>query len=156
VLFRFLWIGGTKSPFFASAEREYLKRIGQFVPAEIVISPESRKTSRHAVGAAMERDEKAVRSRLREGTYLVALDSNGSSFSSEEFAGRLNQFLVGGVSEVTFLVGGHLGIPGGILEGANLRLSLSRLTFPHELARVVLLEQVYRGLTIVRGLPYHK
>ena len=89
-------------------------------------------------------------------TYLAVLDSLGEELTSPQLASSLADLMNRGVSEVTFLVGSHLGIPKRIKNLADLKLSLTKLTLPHELARVVLLEQIYRAVTIIKGLPYHK
>ncbi len=94
--------------------------------------------------------------RLRPDSRLVGLAVEGRQYSSEEFAAYVNGVLQSSVRELAFLVGGPQGIPPGVLRRVDLQLSLGRMTYPHELVRVMLLEQVYRAMTILRGLPYHK
>lgn len=152
----FLWIGATRNPAFAAAESDYLQRIGRFLPCEVQASPERRKTDPRALASQLAREEVDLLARLRPASRLLAMDSAGRQFSSEEFAAYLGDAAASACKSLTFLVGGHYGIPPGILSRADLVLSLGRGTYPHELARVMLVEQVYRALTILRGVPYHK
>lgn len=156
VLYRFLWIGATRNPTFAAAEEDYLRRIGRYADCEVATVPERRKTDPRAVQAQQSREEADVLKRLRPGAKLVVLDENGRQFSSVEFAELLQVELEAGTREMTILAGGFQGVPEGLLQRAELRLSLGRMTYPHELARVMVLEQVYRALTILRGIPYHR
>ena len=93
---------------------------------------------------------------LRDGQYVIALALDGRPFSSEDFAAHLAQLAVTGHSDLAFLIGGSLGLPPALLPRADLRLSFGHMTFPHQLMRLMLLEQVYRGFKIMRGEPYHK
>jgi 23S rRNA (pseudouridine1915-N3)-methyltransferase len=90
------------------------------------------------------------------GNYLIALDREGKPMSSEQLAEFLRRQIDSGIRKMDFVIGGPVGLDSKIIAGANLRLSLSTMTLPHELARVVLLEQLYRAFTIMRGEPYHK
>lgn len=156
MLFRFLWIGATRNAVFGAAEEDYLRRLRHFVPCETVVCPERRKSDPRALMAQQTREESDLMKRLRPEGHLVGLTAEGRQFSSEEFAAYVNGVLNSSARELTFLVGGSQGIPQGVLQRADLQLSLGRMTYPHELVRVMLLEQVYRAMTILRGLPYHK
>ncbi len=153
---KFLWVGATRNSCYASAEEDYLNRIRRSVPCEQVSIREARKTDPRAHSSGLNRELGAVRRKLKDGTYLVALDESGKELTSVQFSDFLNEMLVGPVQEVAFVCGGHLGLSGQLLGQSDFRLSLSRFTLPHELARVVLLEQVYRALSILKGLPYHR
>lgn len=153
---RFLWIGKTRDPLLAGMEEKYLKRIEQQLPVQITLVPDFKKTDPHQESAQSAREAQRIEGTLSPKTYLAVLDHQGEELSSPRLASSLEDLMNRGVLEVTFLVGSHLGIPEKIKEMADLRLSLTKLTLPHELARVVLLEQIYRAVTIIKGLPYHK
>ena len=153
---RFLWIGKTKDPLLLKVEDKYLKRIEQHLPVQKTVVPDFKKSDPHQQDAQLEREARQIERHLSPKTYLAVLDSMGEELTSPQLASSLADLMNRGVSGVTFLVGSHLGIPQRIKDLANLKLSLTKLTLPHELARVVLLEQIYRAVTIIKGLPYHK
>ena len=153
---KFLWIGATKDTRFAAAETRYLSRIRHSMPCELVTIREARKTDPRAHSAGLSREVEAIRQRLKKDTFLVALDELGKEMTSVQFSDFFNDLMVGPKQEVAFVCGGHLGLSEQLLGECDFRLSLSRLTLPHDLARVVLLEQVYRALSILKGLPYHR
>jgi len=156
VKLQFLWIGRTRDSLFVNIEDRYLKRVEKFFPTRRTMIPELKKSDPRARTAGMEQDAKQIRRRIGPKTYLVAVDPQGEELSSPELAGFLDRLIDRGVSETTFVVGGSRGLPAAIRDSAQTKLSLTRMTLPHRLARVLLLEQVYRAITISRGLPYHK
>lgn len=150
---RVLAVGRDRSGLYRPALEEYARRIGRYASFEVVEVPEAR---RHA-GTPRARDEEgdAILARLRDGERVVALDERGREPSSEELARRLGAWLAGG-RDLALVVGGADGLAGAVKARADESLSLSRLTLAHRLARLVLLEQLYRAFTILRGEPYHK
>jgi len=94
--------------------------------------------------------------RLREGTFLIVLDGRGKMLSSEEMAEKINSLALTGRSDITFVIGGSLGLAETLRQRADLMLSLSKLTFPHQVVRLMLLEQIYRWFKIIKNEPYHK
>lgn len=153
---RFLWIGETKNGSYRELEEVYFRRISKLVSCEKVFVPELKKSDPRSIAAQQDRESRLIERKLDKGTFLVALDEKGKELTSVQLAGTLRTLMDRGVSNITFLVGGFMGIPSTILQKSDLRMSLSRLTFPHELARVVLLEQFYRSLSIIKNLPYHR
>jgi 23S rRNA (pseudouridine1915-N3)-methyltransferase len=130
---------------------EYRRRIARFCPIEIV-------EVRDAAGkgsARASREGKTLAAKIERRGLTVALDESGREMSSAELARWLGKTLEGR-GEITFLLGGPDGLGSGVAASAGLTLSLSRLTFTHEMARVLLLEQLYRALTILEGTPYHR
>ena len=87
---------------------------------------------------------------------MVTLEIGGKMLSSEEFAGKINKLGIQGISHMMFVIGGSIGLGDAVLEKSDYALSFSRMTFPHQLMRVILLEQIYRGYRIITGAPYHK
>jgi len=153
VKLRLLAIGRDRSGLFAPAVDEYLGRLARTLKLELVELPEAR---RHA-GTPQAREEEGATllARLRPGERLVALDERGEQPTSVELARRLQRWQERG-QDVALVIGGADGLSAAVLERAAERLSLSRLTLPHRLARLVLVEQLYRAATILRGEPYHK
>ena len=93
---------------------------------------------------------------MRDDAYVIALAINGQMLSSEQFAQKIDQLGIGGTSHIQFIIGGSLGLSPQVLSRADAKLSFSKMTFPHQLMRVILLEQIYRGYRIICGEPYHK
>ncbi len=136
-------------------EEGYLKRLEHLIPTELTWVPELKKENPGQISARLEREARSLGRRIKE-SFLVVLDEAGRQFSSQELSTTLEKLMNRGVPEVSFVVGGYGGIPEQIKQAADLSWSLGRLTLPHELARVVVLEQVYRSMSIIRNLPYHK
>jgi len=151
-----LWIGGTRSPALAGLEAEYAQRIQRFFPLEIDAIPEANKVDPRKRAAQLAREAKWLDRKIETRSYLVVLDEKGKEFTSKGLAGFFEEIMNRGCSAITFVGGGHLGIPTVLLSRCDLALSLTRFTLPHELARVLLLEQIYRSFSIIRGLPYHR
>ncbi len=97
-----------------------------------------------------------IKKNIKEDSFIITLEIKGKQLNSEEFAGFLDKLVIDGKSDVTFIIGGSIGLSEEILKISNYRLSFSLMTFPHQLMRVILLEQVYRGFRIIKGEPYHK
>ncbi len=153
---KFLWIGKTRDSQLAELEQKYLKRISHYFPAEVCVAPEQKKDRPEQISSQFDREARSVAKRLAVGDYLIVLDQRGKEFSSEEMAAFFEGLAGRAIGQVTFVVGGHLGVPEQIKRMAQFTWSLTRLTLPHEIARVVLLEQVYRSISIIKNLPYHK
>ncbi len=154
-----LAVGKVKESFYAAACAEYLKRLGRYCRPEI-IEVADEKTPEGA-GSALEAQIRAkegerLARRIRTDAVLVALEIGGESLSSEEFADWIGKTEVRGESHIQFLIGGSLGLDPELSAKADLKLSFSRMTFPHQLARVILLEQIYRAFKILNHEPYHK
>ena len=150
---RLLAIGRDRSGLFAPAVAEYAGRLARQLRFELVELPEARR----AAGTAGARDEEGatILARLRPGERVVALDERGEAPTSVELARRLGRWQAQ-ARDLALVVGGADGLAAAVLERADERLSLSRLTLPHRLARLLLVEQLYRAATILRGEPYHK
>ena len=148
---RIFWEAKNKNEHLRALEADYGKRISRFVDWSVEEFRPAR-DSRGARGALSTAEQKLL-ARL-EGSYKVFLDAQGREWTSEEFAEWLGQRALGGTRELAFVVGGPDGFSAPFREHADLLLSLSRMTFNHDLARVLMLEQIYRAFTILRGYPY--
>lgn len=152
---RVLAVGTDKSGLFEPAAAEYLKRLSRYVPAEVVEVPASKKGGADP-HRAMEEEGHALLSRVRPADTVIALDERGDQLTSEELSRQVVQEAMVRGRDLAFLIGGAEGLSPAVRARANRVLSLSRMTLPHRLARVVLLEQLYRAMAIARGEPYHK
>jgi len=152
---KFLWPGKTKSPEMRGLVDFYAGRIRTMAQVEIVETREARGLDERSPDKVMETEARGLEKHL-EGVYSICLLDDGKEMASGEFARFLRARAEDTARPPVFVVGGFLGLAERIAERADLRLSLSRLTFSHELCRVVLLEQVYRALTIIRGRHYAK
>lgn len=154
-----LCVGKLKEKFYTEAAAEYVKRLGGYCRLTLTELPEERlpkSPSRAQIDAALEKEAQAVKSRLPKGAAVVALCVEGELLSSEKLAARLEQWPAAGKSTLVFLIGSSYGMHPSLKELAQLRLSMSPMTFPHHLARVMLLEQLYRCFKIQEGSGYHK
>lgn len=153
-----LWVGRTRDRNLRAAIDGYLERIGRQVPVEVIEVKEESAKSRHAESAALAREGSRIREKIPPGHETALLDARGRQMSSEEFAGFLGRRMSSSSSTkgLTFVVGGHLGVDEPTREIVDHTLALSRMTFTHEMARLVAVEQIYRGLSILRGTRYHK
>ncbi len=154
-----LCVGKLKERFYLDASAEYSKRLQRYCRLEIAELPESRlpeDPSPAQIRQALENEAAAIAARLPKGGAVVALCVEGRACSSEELSRRLQELAVAGKTQVTFLIGGSVGLAEEVKRQADWKLSMSPMTFPHHLARVMLLEQIYRAFQIQQGTRYHK
>nr|WP_325184635.1 23S rRNA (pseudouridine(1915)-N(3))-methyltransferase RlmH [uncultured Oscillibacter sp.] len=152
-------VGKLKERFYAEAAAEYVKRLGRYCRLTVVELPEERlpeAPSPAQVEAALEKEAGAIRDKLPPSATLVALCVEGRTRSSEELARLMANWAGRGENQLVFVIGGSFGLHGSIKARAAERLSMSPMTFPHHLARVMLLEQIYRAYQINAGTQYHK
>ncbi len=152
-------VGKLKERFYIDAAAEYQKRLGGFCRLEVAELPEQRLPQSPApaqVTAALEREGEAILARLPRSGKVVALCVEGRTMSSEALSAALDGWMAAGTSRLAFVIGGSYGLSPRVKDRADLRLSMSPMTFPHHLARVMLLEQLYRAFKIREGSDYHK
>lgn len=151
-------IGKLKEKYWRDACEEYLKRLGAYCNINILELKEARLEGegKSAELAVKESEGRDILSRLDSDSYIVALDVRGKKLSSEGLAEKLNSLALEGKSNISLIIGGSLGLTNEVLSKAHYRLSFSDMTFPHQMMRVILLEQVYRAYKINRGETYHK
>ncbi len=147
-------VGRLKEPHWRSAADEYLKRLKPYAQIEVIEVPDRDVSADEA--RALAREAEGVARAIPSGDRLVVLDVAGGQMSSEGLAEWLGGRRVSGGSRVTFVLGGAAGLASEVSRRADERLSLSAMTLPHQLARVVLLEQLYRAFRILAGEPYHR
>ena len=154
-----LTVGKMKEKYLKDAIAEYSKRLSRYCRLEIVETADE-KTPDQASEALekqiRKKEGERLRKYLREDAYKIALAIDGKMLSSEEFAEKIERLGIQSTSHIIFIIGGSIGLDEEILKKADYLLSFSKMTFPHQLMRVILLEQIYRGYRILSGEPYHK
>ena len=152
-------VGKMKEKFYIDAAAEYAKRLSRFCKLEIIELPEDRlpeDPSQAQIDAALAKEADAIRAKLPSSAAIIAMCVEGKTRSSEELARLMAESANQGGSHLVFLIGGSFGLHPSVKALASVRLSMSPMTFPHHLARVMLLEQIYRGYQINAGSKYHK
>lgn len=152
-------VGKIKERFFTDAIAEYSKRLSRYCKLEIIQVADEKTPD--GAGEALERqirdkEGERILTQIRDGAYVIALAIDGQMLDSEQLAARIERLGVSGQSQIVMIIGGSLGLSEAVLKRADYRLSFSRMTFPHQLMRVILLEQIYRSFRIIAGEPYHK
>jgi len=154
-----LAVGRLKERYLEDAVGEYARRLGRYCKLDIIQVPDERTPE----GASLvleeqirDKEGKKLLARLREDWYVIALAIQGEMLDSVQLAKRISRLGIEGHSHLAFVIGGSLGLSGEVLKRADYALSFSMLTFPHQLMRVILLEQIYRSFRIQAGEPYHK
>ena len=154
-----LCVGKLKEKFYAEAVAEYSKRLKRHCALEIIELPESRlpdEPSPAEIRQALAAEAALIEGKLPKGGAVIAMCIEGKELSSPALAEKVEQFGLNGASQLTFLIGGSVGLDASLKQKADLRLSMSPMTFPHHLARIMLLEQIYRAYQILAGSKYHK
>lgn len=155
----FLCVGKMREKYYTEAFAEYAKRLGAYCRFALLELPEQRlpeRPSQREIDAALEKEGQEIQRQIPKGAAVVALCVEGKRMSSPALAQQLAAYANAGVSKLCFVVGGSFGLHPSVKQAANLRLSMSDMTFPHHLARVMLIEQIYRAFTINEGTRYHK
>lgn len=152
-------VGKLKEKYLKDGIDEYAKRLSRFCELEIIEvedeqAPENISPAKEQ--QIKKKEAERILKRVKPGSILIVLDIKGEKPDSEEFAAKLQAFFISGDSHLTFVIGGSLGLDAELLKSAGYRFSMSNLTFPHQLARLVLLEQLFRAYKIINGETYHK
>lgn len=152
-------VGKIKEKFYQDAISEYAKRLSRYCKLD-VIQVTDEKTPDGASEALetqiKEKEGKRILENIKDGSFVIALAIDGAMLDSVELAGKIEKWGISGVSQLVFIISGSLGLSKEVLSRADYKLSFSKMTFPHQLMRVILLEQIYRSYRIIQGEPYHK
>lgn len=152
-------IGKLKEKYWVDGADEYLKRLKAFCHAEVVELKEE-KLAKNASPSDEEivkvKEGQAILSKIKDSDYVIALEINGKQLSSIELANTIGKLMGKGNSTIDFIIGGSLGLSSEVSKRADYSLSFSKMTFPHQMMRVILLEQIYRSFMINQGAVYHK
>ena len=152
-------VGKLKEKYWTQAVAEYAKRLSGYCSLDIVELKEARLPDRAGPAeeqAVKEAEGAEILERLRDNMYVITLEVKGKELSSEKLAEKIDSLAVGGRSNIAFVIGGSLGLSEEVSKRSDFRLSFSQMTFPHQMMRVILLEQVYRSFKIIRHETYHK
>lgn len=152
-------VGKIKEKFFTEAMKEYTKRLTKFCKLNEEIIPDERADENYSEAEIEQvkiKEGQKILNKIPKNSYIIVLDINGVMLSSEELSKKINTLGIEGTSDITFIIGGSNGLSEEVIKSANFNLSFSKMTFPHQLFKVILLEQIYRAFKIISGESYHK
>ena len=148
--FHFIWVGKTKNQHWRALQEDYLQRLSHSVKYSISVIKDKRKHE------SIEIEGNRILEKVNQSSFVCILDVKGTSIGSRKLAKEIEKWQIRGLKEVTFIIGGFEGLSSEVVKRADFSLSLSVLTFTHEMARVILVEQLYRANSIIKGYPYQK
>ena len=154
-----LTVGKIKEKYFTDAIKEYTKRLSRYCKLEIIEVADEKtpdNASEHEEDLIRQKEGERLQKYIKEGAYVISLAIEGKQYPSEDFSRKIHNLGLHGESHLIFVIGGSISLDKKILQNSNELLSFSKMTFPHQLMRVVLLEQIYRAYRIMNGEPYHK
>ncbi len=154
-----LCVGKIKEKFYTQAVEEYVKRLSRYGKTEIIEVADERtpdQASETVNRMIKDKEGERILAQIKDDSYVIALAIEGTMLDSEGLAEKMEKLAVSGTSHIVFVIGGSLGLSEKVMKRADYHLSFSRMTFPHQLMRVILLEQIYRGCRIIHHEPYHK
>lgn len=152
-------VGKIKEKFYRDAIAEYTKRLSRYCTLELIEIPDEKtpdQISQVQINQIKDKEGKGIINRIKPGSYVFALAIQGLNYTSEGLSKKLQQITIQKSSHLTFIIGGSLGLSDEVLQLANEHISFSSMTFPHQLMRVILVEQIYRSFRIQMNEPYHK
>lgn len=152
-------VGKIKEKYIVEAIKEYSKRLSRYCKLKVIEvkdekAPEN--LSKKEMEIIKDKEGKRILSKIPTNSYIMSLVIDGKKLSSEQLSEKMKSLMLEGISDITFVIGGSLGLSKEVINKSNFKLSFSKMTFPHQLMRMILLEQIYRGFRIIRGEPYHK
>lgn len=156
---KLICVGKVKEKFYVDAIKEYSKRLGAYTSLEIIEVPDEKTPDKASEAINLQIKEKegnAILSKVKQNDFVMLLDVKGKMYSSEELSELIENYMIDGKSEFVFIIGGSLGVSQQVKQRANTLISFSKMTFPHQLMRVIFLEQIYRSFKIMKNEPYHK
>ena len=152
-------VGKIKEKFYTQAIEEYAKRLSRYCTLKTIEIPDEKapeNLSDADMLSVIEKEGKRIIEKIPPSATIISMEIEGKQISSIEFSKQIEEFAIRGQSHLCFIIGGSLGLAEEIKKISHLKLSFSKMTFPHQLFRVMLLEQIYRGFRIMKGQPYHK
>lgn len=152
-------LGKIKEKFMKEAIKEFQKRLSRYCKLTIIELDDEKapeKLSRKDMEIVKDKEGQKILKKINPSTYIITLEIEGKNLTSEDFSKKMEDIMIQGGNDISFIIGGSLGLSKEVLSRANYRLSFSKMTFPHQLMRLILLEQIYRGFRIMKNEPYHK
>ena len=151
----FLVVGKTAQSGFTEGITEYCNRIKRYIPFDMVVIPELKNTKNLSIEQQKEREGELLLGQLEAADYVILLDEKGNEYTSKAFADFLAQKMLTSMKRLVFIIGGPYGFSEEVYKRANMKISLSKMTFSHQMVRMIFTEQLYRAMTILKGEPYH-
>ncbi|HLV41709.1 MAG TPA: 23S rRNA (pseudouridine(1915)-N(3))-methyltransferase RlmH [Brumimicrobium sp.] len=152
---KLIYVGKTGKPFLIEGEKEYTKRVKRYTSFETIELPDLKNSKKRSELEIKTIEAEAILKKIKPNDYVVLLDEKGSEYSSVEFSEFIQKQFNSGAQGLVFVIGGPYGFSEEVYRRANDKLALSKLTFSHQMVRMFFIEQLYRGLTILKGEPYH-
>lgn len=152
-------VGSIKEKYYIDAIKEYSKRLSPYTDLNIIEVDEYKlpnNPSLSQINYGLEKEREIIESKIKDRSYLIALVIEGKQLNSEDLSKKIEDITIEGYSNITFLIGSSYGMSQELKNKSNYKLSFSKMTFPHQLMRVILIEQIYRAFKIIRNEPYHK
>ncbi len=150
-----LFLGKTGKSYIKEGIDDYLNRIKFYLPLEVRIIPDLKKSNNLTIEMQKEKEGQLILSHINKGDQLVLLDERGVEYSSVEFSKWIEKKMISSIHQLVFAVGGAYGFPDAVYQRADYKISLSKLTFSHQMVRMIFAEQMYRAMTIIKNEPYH-
>ncbi len=150
-----LVIGKTDKDFVIKGIEEYRKRLVHYVPFEMIVIPDIKNTKNMSEQQQKQKEGTLILSKIKPADTLLLLDENGKTFSSVQFSQFIEQKMIDGNKNIVFVIGGPYGFSDEVYQAAQGKISLSKMTFSHQMIRMIFIEQLYRAMTIIKGEPYH-
>ena len=150
-----LVIGKTDASYIRAGIEEYEKRLKRYLPFEMKVLPDVKNAKNLSEGLQKEKEAEMILEQLQPTDWVIVLDEKGKHYTSMEFSDYLAQKMLAGIKRLVFVVGGPYGFAQSVYQRANEKISLSKMTFSHQMVRLIFVEQIYRAMTILKGEPYH-
>lgn len=152
-------VGKIKEKYMVAGIAEYTKRLSKYCKLTLIEVADEKapeKLGQKDMLIVKKREGEKILSKIKENTYVITLEIEGKEMTSEGFSKKIEDLMLEGVSNLTFVIGGSLGLSKEVIDRSDFKISFSKMTFPHQLMKMILLEQIYRGFRIIRNEPYHK
>ncbi|MEA3318027.1 MAG: 23S rRNA (pseudouridine(1915)-N(3))-methyltransferase RlmH [Bacteroidota bacterium] len=150
-----LLLGKTEKQYLISAIDEYLNRLKHYIPVEYKVFPALKNTKKLSEEQQKNKEGELILNNIKSDNFLILLDEKGKELSSVSFASFVEKKMIAGTKNLVFVIGGPYGFSSGVYNRANGKVSLSKMTFSHQMVRLIFVEQLYRVMTIIKGEPYH-
>jgi len=150
-----LAIGNTDKKFMKEGIDDYVKRLSFYVPFEMKVIPDIKNRSSLSLDLQKEKEGQLILNQISLGDYVILLDEHGLEFSSVEFSKWIEKKMIAGMRQIVFVIGGPYGFSNTVYQRSDVKISMSKLTFSHQMVRLIFVEQVYRAMTIIKNEPYH-
>jgi len=150
-----LAIGNTDKKFMKEGIDDYVKRLSFYVPFEMKVIPDIKNRSSLSIDLQKEKEGQLILNQISLGDYVILLDEHGLEFSSVEFSKWIEKKMIAGMRQIVFIIGGPYGFSNTVYQRSDVKISMSKLTFSHQMVRLIFVEQIYRAMTIIKNEPYH-